>query len=229
MSKILGSIQPTYLPWLPYFNRIKKSDVFIFLDNVQFVKNSFHNRNYILNNGQLTRLTIPVVHKFGQKICDVKIDNSKKWREKHWKSIFQSYSKSKYFNIIKDELHDVYSKNWDSLSKFNTKIVNLFINYLEINTKIFTASELPVTKQNDSNLTLIDYCKFFKADSFIVKPNTDDYHPNLIFKKNKIKLVTFNFEDDDVLKLDKIQSYNKIDNKTYYLSFLDYFCKYGDL
>ena len=160
MSKILGSIQPTYLPWLPYFNRIKKSDVFIFLDNVQFVKNSFHNRNYILNKGQLTRLTIPVVHKFGQKICDVKIDNSKKWREKHWKSIFQSYSKSKYFNIIKDELHDIYSKNWDSLSKFNTKIVNLFINYLKINTKIFTASELPVKKQNDSNLTLIDYQYF---------------------------------------------------------------------
>ena len=84
-------------------------------------------------------------------------------------------------------------------------------------------------KKDDSNLTLIDYCKFFKADSFIVKPNTDSYHPHLIFEQNKIKLVTFNFEDDDVLKQSKIQWYDKINNKNYYLSFLDYFCKYGDL
>ena len=109
-----------------------------------------------------------------------------------------------------------------------------FINYYSnengyINTKVFVASELPLKKKNDSNLTLIDYCKFFKADSFIVKPNTDNYHPHLIFEQNEIKLVTFNFEDDDVLKQSKIQWYDKINNKNYYLSFLDYFCKYGDL
>ena len=229
MSKILASIQPAYLPWLPYFKRIELADVFIILDNVQFVKNSFHNRNYITNNDQLIRLTVPVIHKFGQKIFEVKIDNSKNWREKHWKSILQSYSKTKYFNLIKNDLMEIYSKNWDSLSEFNTKIINILIKYLKINTKVFVASELPLKKKNDSNLTLIEYCKFFKADSFIVKPNTDSYHPHLIFEQNKIKLVTFNFEDDDVLKQSKIQWYDKINNKNYYLSFLDYFCKYGDL
>ena len=100
---------------------------------------------------------------------------------------------------------------------------------LKIKTKVFVASELQVEKKDDSNLTLIEYCKFFKADTFIVKPNTDNYHPYSIFKKNKIKLETFNFGNDDILKLNKIQSYNRIDKKTYYLSFLDYFCKFGGL
>ena len=229
MSKILASIQPTYLPWLPYFERIKQSDIFVFLDNVQFVKNSFHNRNYISNNKKLTLLTVPVFHKFGQQICEVKIDNSKNWREKHWKSIFQSYSKSKYFNLIKDDLLEVYSKNWDYLSQFNTAIIKLLVYHSKIKTEIFIASELAVEKKEDSNLTLIDYCKFFHADSFIVKPNTESYHPHSVFKNNKIKLVTFNFENDNILKLNRIQSYNKNNKKTYYLSFLDYFCNYGGL
>ncbi len=229
MSKVLASIQPSYLPWLPYFERIKQSDIFIFLDNVQFVKNSFHNRNYIVNNNQLTRLTVPVLHKFGQKICEVKIDNTKNWREKHWKSIFQAYSKSKNFNIIKNDLFEVYSKNWDYLSQFNICIIKLLVDLLKIKTKVYVASEISVDAREDSNLTLIEYCKFFNADTFIVKPNTDNYHPHSIFEKNKIKLVTFNFQADDILKLNRIQNYNKIDKKTYYLSFLDYFCKYGGL
>ena len=228
MSKILASIQPPYLPWLPYFERIQRSDIFIFLDNVQFIKNSLHNRNYILNNEQIIRLTVPVIHKFGQKICEVKIDNSKDWRDKHLKSIFQSYSKSKYFKIIKDDLIKIYSKNWENLSQLNIEIIKTFINHLKIKTKIFIASELPIKKNDDSNLTLIDYCKFFKANSFIVKPNTESYHPHSIFEKNKIKLITYDFEDEP-LKLNRIKKIDKKNNKTYYLSFLYHYCKYGDL
>ena len=128
MSKILASIQPAYLPWLPYFKRIELADVFIILDNVQFVKNSFHNRNYITSNDQLIRLTVPVIHKFGQKIFEVKIDNSKNWREKHWKSILQSYSKTKYFNLIKK-----FEKFWKIfVKKKNLKQYFHLLIYVEI-------------------------------------------------------------------------------------------------
>ena len=44
---ILTAHQPAYLPWLGYFDKIIRSDVFIFLDSVQFEKNSFTNRNKI--------------------------------------------------------------------------------------------------------------------------------------------------------------------------------------
>ena len=36
--------QPNYLPWLGYFYKIANSDVFVFLDDVQFSKNSYTNR-----------------------------------------------------------------------------------------------------------------------------------------------------------------------------------------
>ena len=46
---IISIHQPAYLPWLGYFDKINKSDLFVFLDTVQFQKNSFQNRNMILS------------------------------------------------------------------------------------------------------------------------------------------------------------------------------------
>ena len=58
--KILGSVQPSYLAWLPLFARINASNVFVYLDNVEYSKNSFHNRNRIKTaQGELS-LTAPV-------------------------------------------------------------------------------------------------------------------------------------------------------------------------
>ena len=42
--------QPCYIPWLPFFEKIKKSDIFVFLDDVQYQKNGWQNRNKIRTN-----------------------------------------------------------------------------------------------------------------------------------------------------------------------------------
>ncbi|MGL6327783.1 WbqC family protein [Aeromonas rivipollensis] len=57
---IVSIHQPAYLPWLGYVDRIKKSDLFIFLDSVQLEKNSFTNRNLIKGANGSHWLTIPI-------------------------------------------------------------------------------------------------------------------------------------------------------------------------
>ena len=50
----LGCVQPGYLPWIPFFKRIQQSDIFVYLDDVEFSKNNFHNRNRIRTpNGEV--------------------------------------------------------------------------------------------------------------------------------------------------------------------------------
>ena len=44
--------QPTYLPWQGYFALIDYVDEFIFLENIQFNKRSWQQRNKIINNGK---------------------------------------------------------------------------------------------------------------------------------------------------------------------------------
>ena len=68
-------MQPTYLPWPGYFNLISKADVFVFLDDAQFQKNSWHNRNRILVENKPHWITVPVKHKsLDQKINETEIE-----------------------------------------------------------------------------------------------------------------------------------------------------------
>ena len=91
---IVAIMQPTYLPWVGYFNLINKSEYFVFLDDVQFDKRSWQQRNKIIINSNQRYLTVPVLskNKYLQKLSEVKIDNSEKWQKvllRTWCLIFQ--------------------------------------------------------------------------------------------------------------------------------------------
>ena len=92
--------QPQYLPWLPYFSKIAKSDIFVFLDQVQYQKNGLHNRNELINSNGKFWLTIPI-NKDNCKLLDqVKIAGDN-WPKKHIKSIKMNYSKAKNYIFLK--------------------------------------------------------------------------------------------------------------------------------
>ena len=61
-------LQPSYLPWLGFFEQMYICDIFVYLDNVQYTKNDWRNRNRIKTREGVQLLTVPVSFKFGQKI-----------------------------------------------------------------------------------------------------------------------------------------------------------------
>jgi len=70
---IVSIHQPQYMPYIGYIYKILKSDVFVFLDDVQYKKNEWQNRNRIKGPNGLVWLTVPVSFNFGDKINEVKI------------------------------------------------------------------------------------------------------------------------------------------------------------
>jgi hypothetical protein len=86
----VGIHQLHYLPWLRYFEKIARSDVFIVLDNIQYNKNGWQNRNRIKAGDGALLLTVPVLECFGQSLDAVRINNAAPWRRKHLRSIAQS-------------------------------------------------------------------------------------------------------------------------------------------
>ena len=84
---IISIHQPAYLPWLGYFDKIQRSDFFIYLDSVQLEKNSYSYtyRNKIKTPQGSTWLTIPLKTKgyTTKSIRDIRIDNSQHWKKKH--------------------------------------------------------------------------------------------------------------------------------------------------
>lgn len=191
-NKKLGIIQPSYLPWVNFFLRVIYSDDVVFLDDAEFSKNSFFNRNSITASGKKLLLTVPVLYKNNskKKINEIKIDNSKNWKKKHWMSIYQNYKNSKFFSRF-EELEQIYKKDWEYLIDLNLNIINFFFNYFNFKKNITLSSEFSLNLK--SNEKIAEICKLKKIFNFIVKENTEGYHPDLFFKKKNIKLIKINY------------------------------------
>ena len=121
---IISIHQPQYLPWLPYFSKIANSDIFVFLDEVQFQKNGIHNRNQLKNSQGKFWLTVPVSVKLGENINEINsIDSG--WRKKHIKSIENNYSRSKNFNFFSDHIKDIILNHDPSLKNLNVSLIKI--------------------------------------------------------------------------------------------------------
>ena len=111
--KILTIRQPGYLPYIGFFKKIQASDIFVFLDDVQYTRSDFDNRNKIRTRENSMWLTIPIFNKTGQTLNEVKIDYSKKWVSKHKTSIKYNYEKAPYFEEYWKDIKSILEKSWD--------------------------------------------------------------------------------------------------------------------
>lgn len=142
---IISAHQPSYNPWLGYLHKILLSDTFVIMDDVQFEKNSFINRNRIIQNNNEIMLTIPVKSKNYKlkSLNDIEIFENK-WQLKHLKSIEQSYKKAKNFEILFDKLKKIYEIDSKYLIDYTNAYLFFIIDYLEITTKVIFASTLKI-------------------------------------------------------------------------------------
>jgi hypothetical protein len=170
-TKMLLTIhQPAYIPWLGYFDRIARSDMFIFLDNVQFERNSFINRNRVKTANGPIWLTVPVrldAH-FGKTIAKIEIDERRDWRRKHLRSIEQSYRRAAGFAENFERLAATYVPKVSKLCELCFDQLGFWLRELEISTRIARASELPVSGQNSERI--LNLCKYVGASTYLSGP-----------------------------------------------------------
>lgn len=159
--------QPAYLPWLGYLDKLMRSDVFVYLDNVQFEKNSFINRNKIKTPQGVIWLTVPVKLKghTSKTIAETEIDNSKNWRKDHLSTIFFNYKKARNFSLLYPHLEKLYSLEYASLSDLCYDHLLFWLRHLGIEKKIVKGTELGILAEK-SDLVL-HICKRFNATRYI--------------------------------------------------------------
>lgn len=164
---ILSAHQPAYLPWLGYFNRIARADIFVFLDAVQFEKNSFINRNRIRSPQGPCWLTVPVKMKghTTTTIKDVLIDNSQPWRNKHLRAIEMNYNRSANFSTLYPKIRNLFEKDHAFIWELCWDQLQLWLEELGITTRIAMLSELPISSRKSA--LVLDLCKHFGADTYL--------------------------------------------------------------
>jgi|TARA_Y100001949_G_scaffold145723_2_gene129101 hypothetical protein len=172
---IVGISQPTFFPWIGYYNIIKTSKVFVFLDNVKFEKHSWQMRNRIKNsskhNDSEVWMSVPTKAVTTRTLIkDVIIDNSKDWKQKHVKTLKNNYSKN--FQQIKF-LTEIYDREWNNLVDFNIESITKCCEYLGIKTKLIRASNLlALGKKGD---LVLNICKELNAKEYLSTIGSKDY------------------------------------------------------
>lgn len=138
-------MQPTYLPWLGYFDLIDQVDRFVWLDDVAFSKQSWQQRNRVRTTSGLTWLSVPVckTEPGRTRICDVAIA-SDRFERKHWRTLEQSYSKAPFFDDYRDELRSLYLGRDPSrsLALLNIQLIRWLCSAIGLKTELMTASSL---------------------------------------------------------------------------------------
>jgi hypothetical protein len=203
MSKVLSAHQPNFIPYLGFFDKMKRSDVFVIRDEVLFVKKEFHNRNMIrinsndnVNSPQSKWISVPVNDQ-NDYIKHVQIkknvmQNNQPWNVQLLHNIEANYKSSPFFNEFFPEIKTIFSNSEDALLSLNMKIITFLKRAFDVDTEIIMASELGLKpahySKSDATDDLINICKKLNADIYLSGAGGRNYLDAAKFEKAGIKL-----------------------------------------
>ena len=159
--------QPTYLPWIGYFDLIDQADLFVVLDNVQFVKQSWQQRNRIKTPNGLQWLTVPVEFRgrLGQLLRDVEIRDAT-FARKHLRAIELAYRRAPYFAAYFRSLAAIIEKRcMGPLLDLNLELIEWTRSVLGIDTPVVRASDLGLPGKRTELLAAI--CEHVGGDEYL--------------------------------------------------------------
>jgi hypothetical protein len=221
-KKLISISQPTFLPWTGLFDLIDSVEKFIFLNDVQFVRRDWQQRNKIISNKVISWISLPVIKKDrSQLINETEIAKEFKYKNKLIKTIKNNYSKSKYYKNYIDEFENKFTEclKLKFLDDLNIELMKWFIEKIGIKTELFKSSDLNIAKKK--SLKLIDICKSFNSSEYLSSYGSKDYLKSdfKLFQKENINVYLQNYET---------VYYNQLSNKfDRHVSILDMFFNEG--
>lgn len=195
--KTCAIVQPNFFPWIGYFEIIKYVDEFILLDDVQYTRRDWRNRNVINNNGKKLYINIPVQTKnnFLTKINEIQTHGDN-WKNENLKKIYHCYKKTKFFDSVYELIKTIIeNNNKNLLSNTVTHGIIQICNYLNIETKIILSSNLKLNNFEDKNEKLIKICKTIGARRYISGPIALNYLDYKKFSNHNVKLLILNYKN----------------------------------
>ena len=189
-NKICAIHQPNFFPWLGYFHKIKHSDVFVILDDVQHPKKggTWLNRVAINVKGEKAWLTAPIVRQSGLwKVNETEFQKSN-WRDKLIRTLQVNYAKCSFYNEYSDLIYKLIRFPSDNLVEYNVNAISQICNILliDFNEKAVYQSGL-ATNSNATEL-LIELVKKVDATTYLCGGGADGYQEDEKFLEKGVQL-----------------------------------------
>ena len=162
MIKRLGIMQPYFMPYIGYFSLIKHVDQFILLDDVQFIRHGWIERNRMLKQtGDWQYVSVPLMkHNQKTRIKEIMINNQTLWKKKIFDQLVH-YRKAPFYWRVIGLIEEVLCDDIHDITHLNQVCLKGVCEYLEIQTPIdiFSEMRLNIGPVNSADEWALSICK----------------------------------------------------------------------
>lgn len=193
---IVAIHQPNYAPWLGYFHKLHVADIFVFLDDAQFSKNSYTNRVQILDQGRPAWLTVPAKPSLGTKISDV-VPGQSDWPKRHLSRLSNAYRKAPHFREVWPSVEEILgTAPAGNLCASNSHIIAMIADRLSLECRIVRASSYPNSNMLAGGSRLADLIRQTRCEGpvYLSGRGGQNYQDEEVFRSSGIELRYTNFE-----------------------------------
>ncbi len=185
--------QPDFMPWLGFFDRWRTSDVYIVLDDVQFLRRGWHHRDKIKTTAGPAWLTVPVRQKgrYEQPIREVLLDGDT-WKRKHLAAIRAAYGRAPRFGAVFTELEALYARSHARLMELNLDLLRWFARHFGIATPMMLASTCAA--QHRGTARLVELCQHHGASVYLTGTGSRAYLEEALFTAHGMRVEWQQFE-----------------------------------
>jgi len=188
--KTIAIMQPYIFPYIGYFQLFEVCDIFVSLDDVQYIRSGWINRNRILYDGRPKYITFPVKKAPSNTRIDhyVFYDNIGKDKRKILSTLRQVYSKAPFFRSLYPLLEDIVKANENNVARFAENSLKRIIDYLGINVYIKCSSRLDFDKSLKGQDRVIEIVNELGGDRYVNPIGGQDLYSSAEFAENNIDL-----------------------------------------
>jgi hypothetical protein len=180
--------QPNFIPYLGFFHKAGRSDVFILYDTAQYSKNDFTNRNRIKTPQGPLWLTVPVSLHLGERIGEVKTAPVATFCDKHLKTIAGAYKKAPFFADIFPLIEQAYAAPLERIVDLTIPLIRAILGRLFPRVKIVLSSEMELDLNLKSTEALVVMMQKVGADTYLSGPGAREYLEEAQFEHVGVKV-----------------------------------------
>ncbi len=189
MKSKIAVMQPYFFPYIGYFQLINSVDKFVILDDVNYIKKGWINRNYILVNSKPCLFTIPLVKPSQNKLInETEIAFETNWKKKFLKTIETGYVKAPFFSEVYGMLSLIMESGQNNLSKFIQLSLKEIKTYLGLNTAIVESSVTYSNSHLKGEQRITDICRKENSQVYINLPGGTELYSKSNFLREGIDL-----------------------------------------
>ena len=182
-------MQPYFFPYLGYFQLINAVDEFILLDDVNYIKKGWINRNHFLIKGEAFLFTVPLIRASqNKKINEIFISNDGRWKDKFLNSLIINYKKAPFFDDFYPLIEEVIQADIEKINELNYYALNRIVDFIGINTIIKKASQMYNNNHLKAQERIIDICEQEKTNTYLNSVGGQNLYNKDLFKKENIDL-----------------------------------------